>query len=254
MISIWKETIPGFDPNFRQFPPSLTDFLLSGENHPCCIIIPGGGYAKKAWDHEGIQVAEWCNRIGMSAFVLDYRIAPYTGDSILADGRQAVRFVRQNAKQFGIDPNRIGVCGFSAGAHLAGCCATIYRNREERPDFAILGYGVLTLCDNTHGGTRRLFLGRASEQDPNLQKQYSPCKHVTPDCPPFFLWTTQTDRCVPPDSNTGEMYRACQDAGVPAELQIFDHGPHGLGIPHDDPMIAKWIDACEQFLKMQKIL
>lgn len=256
MIPIWEGEIPYFDPEFRQFPPSLTDYLLPGENNPGCLVIPGGGYHFKAWDHEGTQIAEWLNKIGISALVLDYRVRPYDGNAILADGRQAFTKIRANAKEYGIDPRRLGVIGFSAGGHLAGCLATMFESPEQRPDFALLCYAVLNLMQTpftTHKGTSDTFLG-AQKNDPEAQKYWSPRYRVTPDCPPAFFWTTDTDTTVPPIPCTQDTYRAWVDAGVEAEMVCFDHGVHGLGIPADDPEIASWTDKCEAWLKKIGIL
>lgn len=254
LIPVWKNEIPYFDPEKGQEAPTLIPHLLPGENNPGCIVIPGGGYSHKAMDHEGKQIAEWLNNIGISAFVLDYRIGPkYDGRAFLADGQQAIRTVREDAKKFGIDPNRLGVCGFSAGGHLAGCCTTMFESPEERPDFSILCYAVLTLVDKTHPGTVRNFLG---EQADNIEyaEQYTPINRVTPDCPPMFLWTTMTDTAVPPKTNTFAMEKACRKAGIPYRFVCYDHGRHGLGIPKDDPEIASWTNTCEEFLKKQNII
>lgn len=253
-IPVWKQDIPYFEQEKGQAAPSLLPYLLPGENNPCCIVIPGGGYGFKAIDHEGVQIAQWLNTIGISAFVLDYRIGPeYDGRAILADGQQAIKTVREDAKKFGIDPNRLGVCGFSAGGHLAGSCATMYEKAEERPDFAILCYGVLTLGVKTHGGTARTFLGEHLGDEEYIKK-FSPVNRVTSDCPPMFLWTTITDTAVPPKENTFAMKEACQKAGVPHGFVCYDHGKHGLGIPKDDPEIASWTITCEEFLEEQKII
>ncbi len=254
LIPVFEKDVPYFEQDKRQFAPTLSPFLLPGNNNPCCIVIPGGGYSKKAWDHEGIQVAEWLNTIGISALVLDYRIGPaYDGKAILADGQQAIVTVPSKASELGIDPNRIGVCGFSAGGHLAGSCATMYKTPEQRPDFAILCYGVLTLGEGTHGGTSKYFMGDRKD-DPNAIKEYSPVNRVTKDCPPMFLWTTITDTTVPPKPNTFAMEKACRKAGIPYRFICYDHGPHGLGIPKDDPEIASWTKTCEEWMREQKII
>lgn len=253
LIPVWKNEIPYFDREKHQAPPSLCSFLLEGENNPACIVMPGGGYVIKSWDHEGKQIAEWLNSIGISAFVLDYRVGPaYDGRAILADGKQAILTLREKAAELGIDPNRLGVCGFSAGGHLAGSCATMYDTKEERPDFAILCYGVLTL-ENPNDGTARRFLGDRTD-DQEYAKQSSPIHRVTPDCPPMFMWTTITDKSVPPKTNTFAMEKACRKAGIPYRFICYDHGGHGLGIPQNDPEIASWTVECEQFLKKQKII
>ena len=253
-ISVWNGEIPYFDPNKGQAEPSLLPFLLEGKNNPCCIVIPGGGYHHKAMDHEGVQIAQWLNTIGISAFVLDYRIAPeYDGRAILQDGQQAIRTVRSRANEFGIDRNRIGVCGFSAGGHLAGSCTTMFETAEERPDFSILCYGVLTFHSATHSGTRQGFLAEHADEEA-YRKEFSPVLRVTEQCPPTFLWTTQTDQAVPPVENTMAMEDALKKAGVPCRCVVFDHGKHGLGIPQNDPEIASWTKSCEEFLREQKII
>lgn len=254
LVSVWKNEIPYFDPEKGQPAPTLIPHLLPGENNPCCIVIPGGAYCGKAMDHEGKQIAEWLNSIGISAFVLDYRVGPaYDGRAYFADGQQAIRTLREDAKEFGIDPNRLGVCGFSAGGHLAGSCATMYKTAEERPDFAILCYGVLTLGKGTHQGTAVNFLGNRMGDEEYIKK-FSPIHRVTPDCPPMFLWTTLTDAGVLPKYNTCAMEKACRKAGIPYRFIGYDHGGHGLGIPKNDPEIASWIIECEQFLKKQNII
>lgn len=254
MIYIWENEVPLFDSDKHQLAPSLTPYLMEGENNPCCIIFPGGGYAKKAWDHEGCVIAQWLNSIGISALVADYRIAPYGGDAILADGQQSIRYARTHAAELGIDPHRIGVCGFSAGGHLAGCCATLFTSKEDRPDYAILGYAVLTLeGERAHKGTAKAFmLGR--EEDDEYRRRHSPVYNVTPACPPMFLWSTAGDKTVNPQSNTFAMHEACKIAQIPSQIEFFDHGPHGLGIPQDDPIIASWADTCAAWLKEQKII
>ena len=256
MIPIWENEIPYFDPELRQFPPSVTEYLLPGENCPGCLVIPGGGYIKKAWDHEGVQIAEWLNGIGINAFVLDYRVAPYDGKAMFADGLQAMQFVRQNAQRFGTDPNRLGVCGFSAGGHLAGCIAALYQTPLQRPDFAVLCYAVLNFSSDaqtTHLGTARAFLGE-KQDDPEEQKRWSLPDRAHKEMPPTFLWTTDTDRSVPPVANTVAMYQALKKCGVETEMIRFDHGAHGLGIPRSDPQIASWADRCAAWLKKIGIL
>lgn len=254
-IKIWEQEVPYFKEEYNQQPPNLLPFLLPGENNPCCIVFPGGGYAMKAMDHEGVQVAQWLNTIGISAFVFDYRVGPYDGRAILADGQQAIRFVRARAAEYGLDRNRIGVCGFSAGGHLAGSCTTMFTKMEERPDFSLLCYAVLTLVEGqTHNGTAKTFLGE-NASNPEEQKKWSPVHRINKDSPPMFLWTTNPDKTVPPLPSTYAMYDACKALGIPTELVTFDHGWHGLGIPREThPIIATWINSCEAWLRKINII
>lgn len=254
LIPVFEDNVPYFDPQKRQFAPTLSPFLLDGKNNPACIVIPGGGYEKKSWDHEGVQVAEWLNSIGISAFLLNYRLGPaYDGKAILSDGQQAIVTIRSNAEKWGVDPNRVGVCGFSAGGHLAACCATMYHDPVQRPDFAILCYAVLTLGEGTHEGTAKCFLGDFWG-DKGKIKEFSPVNRVTKDCPPMFLWTTAEDTLVPPKPNTFAMEKACREAGISYRFLCYDHGAHGLGIPKNDPEIASWTASCEEWLRKEKII
>lgn len=265
LLPIWDQQIPLWDSSIPQPVPTLTPFLLRGNDRPCVLVFPGGGYAKKAWDHEGIVVAEWLNTIGVSAFVLDYRITPYEMEAILCDAQRSIRFVRQSACAFGICPDRIGVCGFSAGGHLAACCATLFSRTasvsldpveqcSDRPDFAILAYGVLTFEEPfANTGTRRHALGDRAK-DPALARRYSPIHNVTEECPAMYLWTTRTDQAVSYE-NTTAMYRACQEKKVKSRVKLFDRGPHGLGIPRAAfPDVAAWTDDCALWLREQNII
>lgn len=213
------------------------------------VICPGGGYGNLALAHEGRAVAEFLNELGISAFVLKYRLAPrYKHPAPLADAQRALRLVRSRAADYGIDPAKVGIWGFSAGGHLASSAATHFKlpttdSRDAidalsaRPDLAILAYPVITMTELTHGGSKRNLLGE--QPDPALVERLSNEKQVTPDNPPTFLFHTGEDTAVLPE-NSILFYEALRRAKVPAELHIYEHGRHGVGLAGDDPVLGTW--------------
>ena len=220
--------------------PTLTPYLLPKEkaNGAAVVVCPGGGYGWLAMDHEGRQPAEYLNSLGVQAFVLSYRI---TGkdrpgpllDAPLLDAQQAMKVVRAKAAEWNIDPKRVGVWGFSAGGHLASTLATHF-DAASRPDFAILAYPVVSMADGvTHGGSRKNLLG--DTPDAKLVDEYSNEKHVTARTPPTFLFHTDADTAVPAE-NSARFYLALKAAKVPAELHVYERGPHGVGLGTD----GKW--------------
>src|SRR5262249_55694631 len=233
--------------------PTLTVFKPAAEkaNGTGVVICPGGGYGFLAVDHEGKQVAEWLNERGVAAFMLKYRIVAGRDrpgplhPAPKLDVQRAIRLVRANAKNYEIDPKRIGVWGFSAGGHLASTAATHFdtglldaRDAIEkescRPDFAILAYPVISMKDGvTHTGSRRNLIG--TTPDPKLIDFYSNELNVTKDTPPTFLFHTDADTAVLPE-NSILFYQALKKHKVPAELHIFEKGIHGVGLGID----PKW--------------
>jgi acetyl esterase/lipase len=214
-------------------------------------------------------VADWLTARGVAAFVLRYRIAvsgkrpaPLHPAPML-DVQRAIRTVRAGAKEHGLQPNRIGVWGFSAGGHLASTAATHFDAGQPgasdpidrvscRPDFAILAYPVITLDGAAaHGGSRRNLLG--PNPDPALVEQMSNEKQVTKETPPTFLFHTDDDRGVPP-LNSALFYAALKRHGVPAELHVYAHGKHGVGLAPNDPVLGTWPQHLEAWLKGQGLL
>jgi len=193
------------------------------------IICPGGGYAGQAAGHEGVQFAEWFADAGVTAVVLKYRLPNHHSEIPLADARQAVRVVRERAAEWGVDPHKIGVMGFSAGGHLASTLLTHY-DAASRPDFGILFYPVVTMSAATHGGSQRNLLGDAPA--PELIERFSNERHVTADTPPTMIFFSDDDRTVPPANGTA-FYDALKRAGVPSALYIFPVGGHGWGFNRD---------------------
>jgi acetyl esterase/lipase len=201
-------------------------------------------------DHEGRQVAAYFNAMGVAAFVLKYRLGPkYRHPIELGDAQRAVRLVRSRAQEFGVVPDRIGMMGFSAGGHLTATAGTRFdRGRPDaadavdrassRPDFLILGYPVITFeAGVTHAGSVRNLLGDKPEA--SLIELLSNERHVTADTPPTFLFHTTADAGVPAE-NSVRFYLALKKAGVPAEMHVFENGPHGVGLALGDPALGTW--------------
>jgi acetyl esterase/lipase len=221
--------------------PTLKPFLLTdGATHAAVLVIPGGGYSAVVLGHEGDSVAHAFNKIGISAFVLKYRLP---SDSImidktigpLQDAQSALVMIRKNAKHWNIDPAKVGVIGFSAGGHLASTLGTHFdkpaiQNKENislRPDFMVLIYPVITFGPLAHVGSRENLIGKNPSQE--LIDLYSNEKQVTPQTPPTFLVHAEDDRTVPVQ-NTLMFYDALLQNKVQGEMHIFPHGDHGFGL------------------------
>lgn len=266
-IVLWPDGAPGALGNDADLDaPTLTPYrpATPAPTGTSVVILPGGGYAHLASDHEGRQVADFFNRLGITAFVLKYRLGPrYHHPAMLDDAQRAIRYVRANAAQYGVRPDRIGIMGFSAGGHLATTTATHFDtgrprtddpvDRESaRPDFLIAGYPVVSLIERwTHEGSRDHLLGL----DPSQEQlaQLSNERHVTEATPPTFLFHTDADTAVPAE-NSVMFYLALRRAGVPAELHIYEQGPHGVGLAPDDPVLSSWSDRLADWLKVRQLL
>src|SRR3954447_4328289 len=236
---LWKNGAPGAQGKNAEDTPTLTLYMPS---HPTksdtgVIVAPGGSYTVLAMNHEGRQVANWLNSLGMTAFVLKYRLGPkYHHPIELGDAQRAIRLVRSRAKEFGIRPDRIGIMGFSAGGHLASSAGTHFDagnssasdpidRVSSRPDFLVLLYPVISFTTSyVHRGSMRALLG--DNPDPKLVELMSNELQVTPQTPPTFLFHTTTDTVVPVE-NSVLFYLALRKAGVPAEMHIYERGPHG---------------------------
>ncbi len=219
------------------------------------LVIPGGGYEHVAMGHEGFQLATWLNAQGMAAFVLDYRVAPYRYPVEIDDGRRAMRLIRAHAVEYGIDPNRLGVWGSSAGGHLASSLGThcesvttTATNSPEpsdpldsqscKPAFMILEYPVISMEGSiAHTGSRKNLLG--PDPDSALAHEYSNQFAVTAQTPPTFIWATTNDATVPVE-NSLDFYRALERAHVPVELHIYDYANHGCGLCGSILPLSTW--------------
>ena len=244
--------------------PKLTIYLPEKPVGTGVVVAPGGGYGALAMDHEGVQIAKWLNGYGIAAFVLQYRLGPiYHHPTELMDAQRAIRMVRTQAAQFGIAPNRIGMWGFSAGGHLAATVGTHFDHgaanavdaidrASSRPDFLVLAYPVISFTTPyTHKGSLRNLLGE--NPDPELIKNLSNELQVTKETPPTFLFSTSGDTGVPPE-NSVLFYEALHKAGVPAEMHIFQNGPHGVGLAPNDPALAVWPQLLANWLRVNGFL
>ncbi|MCA8998170.1 MAG: alpha/beta hydrolase [Planctomycetaceae bacterium] len=259
-VLLWPDGAPGAMGNEGKDKPDLR-FYPAPQNKAtgaCVVVLPGGGYGALAFDHEGHQVAVWLNSIGVSAAVVKYRISPYRHPAPLQDAQRAIRHVRANADDLKIDPNRVGIMGFSAGGHLCSTVSTHFDNGDKdsddpvarqssRPDFSILCYPVISLMsDFTHKGSRRNLLG--DDPDPELVKSLSNETQVTDQTPPTFIFHTAADKGVPVE-NALVYYMALQKHGVPSEMHIYQNGPHGVGLAPGDPVLKTWTDRLADWLK-----
>ncbi len=263
---LWPDGAPGALGTSDADKPSITPYLVpEGRGTGTAIVIcPGGGYAHLALDHEGAQVAQWLNSIGVAAFVLQYRLGPrYHHPIELGDAQRAIRTVRSKAAAYRVLPDRVGIMGFSAGGHLASTASTHFDHGNpeaadpidrvsSRPDFAVLAYPVITLTDpHAHRGSRDNLLG--PNPDPKLVESLSNELQVTTRTPPTFLFHTSNDPVVPVE-NSVLYYQALHKAGVAAEMHIYAQGPHGVGLAPTDEALSSWPARLADWLRVCGLL
>ncbi|HVW86629.1 MAG TPA: alpha/beta hydrolase, partial [Bryobacteraceae bacterium] len=252
-IPLWQGQAPGAQGTEDRDIPTLTVYLprsLPQQGVTAVVVCPGGGYGALAMNHEGRQVANYLNSLGIAAFVLKYRLGPrYHHPIELGDAQRTIRTVRAKAAQWRIAPDRIGIMGFSAGGHLASTASTHFDagnagaadeidRASSRPDFSVLGYPVISLVAPwTHQGSKKNLLGE--NPDPELAKSLSGENAVTAQTPPTFIFQTNADTTVPAE-NSVYYYLALRKAGVKAEMHIFQNGPHGVGLGMDNPALSEW--------------
>jgi acetyl esterase/lipase len=253
----WTKTRLVTNPRLDYYPAK------PGENTGTAVIVcPGGGYWGLAIAHEGKQTAEWFNSIGVSAFVLKYRLpddAIMKDKSVgpLQDAQEAIRFVRRHAKEWDINPNKIGIMGFSAGGHLASTASTHFNEKvyepsdttSARPDFSLLIYPVISMDSAiTHAGSRLFLLGDkpSSEQ----VKRFSNELQVTAQTPPAFIVGSLDDNVVP-IQNSINYALAMKKFNVPCELHIYERGGHGYGLGRSGDTESSWPEACKKWLKVR---
>jgi len=274
---LWPGGAPGAlgtetgDENSPGDVPTLTVYPAAAEkaNGASLVICPGGGYGFLATEHEGKEVAEWAQSLGLTAFVLKYRIfkanKPYHHPRMLEDAQRAIRTVRSRAAEWKLDPARVAVIGFSAGGHLASTVATHFDSGKHdstdpidqqscRPDLAILIYPVVALATPYgHTGSLKNLLGDSPSAA--LVESLSNERQVTPETPPTFLAHTNADAGVPAE-NSLLFALALRKAKVPVELHLFEKGQHGLGLGTGwkgriapDEAFQAWPKLCATWLK-----
>ncbi len=265
-IRLWENGAAGSPPTKPKDEPVLYVKRPSGSaTTTAVIILPGGGYGSLAMSYEGLDVGDWFNSLGVTAFVLKYRMhaTGHMHPVPMLDGQRAIRTVRSRAAEWNIDPARVGVLGFSAGGHLASTLGTHFDKGDanstdpiervsSRPDFLILCYPVISLeAPTTHRGSRDNLLGKTP--DPKLVHSLSNETQVTPQTPPTFIFQTSEDKSVPAE-NSVAFYLALHKAGVPVEMHIFQNGRHGLGLAEKVPGANKWPELCHEWLKTRNLL
>ena len=226
---------------------------------PAVIICPGGGYHYEAYEHEGKQVAQWLAGLGYQAFVLKYRLPDeklfdQATFIPMADTRQAILTVRKMARSVGVNPNKVGIMGFSAGGHLAASASTLFnkkipfakRGKAVRPDFSVLIYPVISMTDElTHKGSKKALIGENPSSE--MAELFSLEKQVSPKTPPTFILHASDDKTVPV-GNTTSYAQALEDNNVPVKKIILPRGGHGFVFKKDSPAfqwtdhLAKWMD------------
>jgi len=216
------------------------------------LICPGGGYSGISVEKEGIEIALWFNQLGISAFVLYYRMPNGHDDIPLVDAQAALQIIHKGAKRWNIDQHKIGIMGFSAGGHLASTVGTHFKTKVQRPDFMILAYPVVTMENElTHRGSRENLLGENPSD--KLVTLYSNELQVTKETPPTFIVHAIDDKTVP-IANSEQLLKALQDFKVPAELHKFDEGGHGFGMRKRGIPVDNWPDLLKSWLLTNKLI
>ncbi len=284
VIKLWPDGIPGSknDPAYVEniittegrvtrannvVTPDLTVFLPDPAlaNGAAVLICPGGGYGTLAFDHEGNAIAGWLNQNGIAGIILKYRLPSeriMVNKTIgpLQDAQEAMRVIRRNAARWKIDPEKVGVIGFSAGGHLASTISTHYNDKvytvkdnvSARPDFSLLIYPVITMDSTfTHRGTRNNLIG----PDPTEKNvfRFSNEKQVNAETPPAFLVHSGDDNAVPV-MNSISYYKALVNNKIPAEMHIFQKGGHGYGLAPNGGTESSWPGLCLKWLKQIGII
>lgn len=262
-LALWSGQAPVGDEKFEAANASITVHRPSPEkaNGAALVICPGGGYGGLVTGAEGHGIAKWLNEHGIAGIVLEYRLPRGRAFVPLLDAQRAIRTVRFNAKQWNINPARIGIIGFSAGGHLAATAGTHFDDGDPkatdpvnrascRPDFAILIYPVITMGEKTHGGSKTNLLGR--DPQPEMVALFSNEKQVSDKTPPMFLAHAKDDTLVVPD-NSRMLYEALKDHKVAAEYLELPSGGHGLN-GYKGPMWDAWQTKSLEWLSSQKMI
>jgi acetyl esterase/lipase len=261
-MNVWPGKAPGAMGEEDRDIPTITVYVPQTAKKPCAAILicPGGGYGGLCSSYEGHDIANWLDQYGIAGIVLKYRLNPYRHPIPMSDAQRAMRLVRAHAAEWGIDANRFGIMGFSAGGHLASTVGTHYdrgiagamdviERFSCRPDFMVLVYPVISMGKVTHGGSRRNLLGDNPSQEKmdNLSNELL----VTEDTPPAFLAHSVKDTMVNVE-NSRLFANALKAKGVAVTLFELPKGEHGLGCGKGDEW-ASWQAECVKWLKENKL-
>ena len=246
--------------------PDIAVYLPSGANTTgqAVVICPGGGYHILAYDWEGTDIAKWLNSLGIAGIVLKYRLPVDESNIIsylspLMDAKRAIRLVKYHAKEWNIDPRKVGVMGFSAGGHLASTLGTHFdkgdpnakdpvARESSRPDFMLLGYPVISMTDSiTHMGSKEALL--RSDPSPARAREFSNELHVNKETPPTFIFLAADDKAVPPE-NSVVFFEALKKNNVPVEMHIYPKGGHGFSLAiNKSKHTARWTEDAAAWLR-----
>ena len=276
VIQLWPEGVPGlktdigpekvgggYNSNVSEATLTMVGPAVDRSNGTAVIICPGGGYVRMSTAREGDQYANWLSTLGVTSFVLKYRMQEYGHPAPLQDVLRAVRMLRSRAAELNINPARIGVMGSSAGGHLAASAGTLFDNPagrtgaamdavSARPDFLMLMYPVISMQEPAvHAGSRKALLGAAPSAE--TLRLMSLEKQVTAATPPTLLIHTQEDQAVPVE-NSILFYQALTKAKVPAEMYLFEHGGHGMGMRDGLGTSSLWPRRAEEWLRDRGLL
>ena len=260
-LPLWKDGAPGANgKDAKDIPLAKVRLPASDKPTGALIICPGGGYGNLAMGHEGQEIAEWANDMGLAAVICDYRHRGkgYGHPAPLQDAHRAIRLTRANAKEWNIDPTRVGIMGFSAGGHLVSTVLTRFdlgdpNNADPiersscRPDYGILAYPVILFGQpGTHKGSEKNLLGDSPDQ--KVLESFQSDLNVTKETPPTFLFHTLEDKGVVPQ-NSVAFFAAMLRNGVSGELHIFEKGSHGKGLAKTIPGTSEWPNVCRRWLE-----
>ena len=249
IIPLWPGEAPYTDASPDHFQPFLKEFRIEG-SLGAVIVCPGGGYTMKC-DYEGDPVCKMLNEAGISAFTLDYRVAPCHVLAPLTDAKRAIRLVRS------LGYEKVGILGFSAGGHLSCCAGTLFDSGDpgaqdpierfsSRPDAFVPCYAVTSLKKFPHFA-QHIPLTKNHTGDEAILRMFSAEENVSENTPPAFIWHTAEDSLVPV-ANSLLLAEALSAKKVPFELHVFPRGPHGKALAYDDPIVGQWRGMCQKWL------
>ena len=274
-MPLWPEGVPGAKQigperiaegrtgNVSEPTLTMVGPAVDKPNGTAVIIAPGGGYQRLSTEREGMQYANWLSTLGVTSFVLKYRMAEFGHPAPLQDVLRAVRLVRSRAAELGVNAARIGVMGSSAGGHLAASAGTLFDHPlgrtgaaldsvSARPDFLMLLYPVITMeGPATHAGSRKALLGTTPTAE--AVRLMSLETQVSAATPPSLLIHTQADQAVPVE-NSILFYQALTRAKVPAEMYLFEQGGHGMGMRNGLGTASEWSRRAEEWLRDRNLL